>query len=119
MLLVLLVGGALFVSLATDVGRYAAQWRRVASVADAAATAGATELDEEAAYDDRIVLDRDAARDTARRVADTGDRRVVVTATRREVCVTVRETFAPGIIRWAGVSERTVQHTSCASPIKG
>ena len=121
-LALVMVGGALAVALAVELGRCGAAWREASFAADAGAEAGAAMLDPAAAYAGRIRLDPAAAEETAAAAAlavrpRTG-RRAEAEATPTRVCVTVRQPFPPGLLA-PFVHGRPIAVAACASPGRG
>ena len=121
-LALLLLGGALAVALAVEVGRCGAAWREASFAADAGAEAGAAAIDPAAAYRGELLLDPSpaereavtaalAARPRAGRVA-------VANADTTRVCVTVSQPFPPGLLGSVAV-ERLITASACASPGQG
>jgi len=121
-LALLMVGGALAVALAVEVGRATAAWREASFAADAAAEAGAAVLDPAQAYEGRIRLDPRLAEAEAVAAALAArprpGRRAAAAATAARICVTVRQPFPPGLLApflWT----RQIVTTGCASPRRG
>ena len=121
-LALLLVGGAMAVALAVEVGRCGASWREASFAADAGAEAGAAAIDREAAYAGLLLLDRDAAEEVAAAAALAArprmGRRVSVAAGTNEVCVTVHQPFPPGLLS-SVAGGRVIAASACASPGQG
>ena len=123
MLAVLVFGGVLVLGLALDLGRWASTWREAAFAADTGAAAGAAMIDAASAYRGRLELDAAAAHATALDAAASARARTGRSASAAvdpfRICVTVRQPFAPTLLRAVGVGERTVTATACASPAQG
>jgi hypothetical protein len=121
-LALLLLGGALAVALAVEVGRCGAAWREASFAADAGAEAGAATLDPEAVYSGRIRLDPQAAQGTAEAAAlavrPRVGRRAEAEATTTRVCVTVTQPFPPGLLT-PFVHGRPIAVSACATPERG
>ncbi len=122
-LVLLLAAGVAALALAVDLGRFAAAAREVAHAADAGAEAGAARIQPAAAYAGQILLDPASAREVAVRSARRARARdgtvAEATADESHVCVTVRRSVEPGLLRVFGVGPWTVSSTACASPAVG
>jgi hypothetical protein len=122
-LAVLVLGGTLSLGLAYDLGRWASTWREAAFAADAGAEAGATALDQGAAYGDMLQLDPAVAEVIALQTAQTArpraGRSVVSSADLTRVCVIVVQPFRPTLLRTLGIGELSVQAEACAAPSQG
>lgn len=121
-LALVMVGGALAVALAVEVGRCGAAWREASYAADAGAEAGAATLDPEAVYGGRLRLEpagaEEAAAAAALAVRPRVGRRATATATTTRVCVTVTQPFPPGLLT-PFVHGRPIAVSACASPGRG
>ena len=115
----LLFAAMLMVGLAVDMTRITIAWREASHLATTAAEAGAGWIDEDAARDDHIVVDRVAARTAARAVASGDGRSVTVTATADRVCVRVRIRVRPTLLALVGAAPQDVAATACAEPRMG
>ena len=121
-LALLLLGGALAVALAVDLGRCGAAWREASFAADAGAEAGASAIDPEEAYQGRLLLDPTLAEEAAVAAAlaarpRTG-RVASAEAETARVCVTVHQPFPPGLLG-SVVGGRVIAAAACASPGQG
>ncbi len=121
-LALLLLGGALAVTLAVDVGRCGAAWREASFAADAGAEAGAAAIDPAEAYEGRLLLDPTLAEEEAVAAAlaarpRTGRVASAEAGTAR-VCVTVHQPFPPGLLG-SVVGGRVIAAAACASPAQG
>ncbi|MDP8959325.1 MAG: hypothetical protein M3N51_09055, partial [Actinomycetota bacterium] len=109
--------------LAFDVGRWASTWREAAFAADAGAQAGASMLDEQAAYDGRVQLDLPPAEVVATEAALAArprpGRRVLAEVRLTRLCVTVEQLFRPTLLRSVGIGETAVRASACAAPWRG
>lgn len=123
----ILVIGMLLVALAVsaiavDLTRWAGHVREAAFAADSGAMAGGGIVNAEALRRGELRLDQTAAAE-AERVAlltrASPSRSAVATVTGAEVCVTVRQTFSPGLTRWIGAGDRVAVGTACASARQG
>lgn len=118
----LLVGGALAVGLAVDLGRCGAAWREVSFAADAGAEAGAAQIDAAAAYRGELLLDPPAARAAgvagALAARPRAGRSAAAEAEPGRVCVTVRQPFPAGLLA-AVLPARLITASACASPVQG
>ena len=121
-LALLLVGGALAVALAVDLGRCGAAWREASFAADAGAEAGAAAIDPTAAYEGRLLLDPALAEQEAVAAALAARPRAGRTASAEaeatRVCVTVHQPFPPGLLASVAVG-RVIAAAACASPAQG
>ncbi|MBN2113984.1 MAG: hypothetical protein JW785_07655 [Acidimicrobiia bacterium] len=121
-LALVMVGGALAVALAVEVGRCGSAWREASYAADAGAEAGAATLDPEAVYAGRVRLDpaeaEEAATAAALAVRPRVGRRAAAAATATRVCVTVTQPFPPGLLT-PFVHGRPIAVSACASPERG
>jgi len=121
-LALLLVGGALAVALAVDLGRCGAAWREASFAADAGAEAGAAAIDPGAAYQGRLLLDRALAEEQAVAAALAArprpGRSAAAEAEATRVCVTVNQPFPPGLLGSVAVG-RVIAAAACASPARG
>ena len=122
-----LFGGLAFVSfvmiaLVVELALLGSTYRSVAAAADAASEAGASMLSEAEAYESRLVVDGDRARqvssEVARRLAGA-DVVVDVAPTPSRVCVTVGQAYEPTTLGLLGVGAIDVSVTSCAEPRVG
>jgi hypothetical protein len=116
---VLLFGAVLMLGLAVDLARVGSSWREAAHAAGVAAEAGAGWIDEDAALDDRIVLDPGRAGAVAASLAAAPDRAVTVDAGLARICVTVGIPVRPTILLMIGAASTTVSASACAEPRKG
>jgi hypothetical protein len=118
----LLLGGALAVALAVDLGRCGAAWREASFAADAGAEAGAAAIDPEAAYQGRLLLDPALAEQVGTAAAlqarPRAGRVAAAEAETTRVCVTVHQPFPPGLLGSVAVG-RVISATACASPAQG
>jgi len=121
-LALLLVGGALAVALAVDLGRCGAAWREASFAADAGAEAGAAAIDPAAAYEGRLLLDPALAEQeavaAALAVRPRAGRTAAAEAEVTRVCVTVHQPFPPGLLGSVAVG-RVIAAAACASPAQG
>jgi hypothetical protein len=121
-LALLMLGGALAVALAVEVGRCGAAWREASFAADAGAEAGAAAIDRGEAYEGRLLLDPALAEQeaiAAALAARPRDGRVAAAAAdAARVCVTVHQPFPPGLLG-STVGGRVIAATACASPGQG
>ena len=119
----LLLGGALIVMLAVQIGLASASWRDADAAAAAGADAGAARVDHEAARSGTLKLDREAAKLAARQAAlafrPGPGRTVRVTIAGDRVCVTVRQTTDPGLLSSVGARSIRVSARECARPHQG
>jgi hypothetical protein len=122
MLAVLLLGGALLVGVAIELGRQGAAWREAAFAADAGAEAGAAAIDPAAAYQGSIRLNPEAARETARAAALAArprpGREATADADQFRVCVTVRQPMPAGMVS-SIAQDRVISVSACAAPRQG
>jgi general stress protein YciG len=122
MLAVLLLGGALLVGLAIELGRQGAAWREAAFAADAGAEAGAAAIDPLAAYGGSIRLDPEAAKEAGRAAALAArprpGREATADADESRVCVTVRQPMPAGLVS-SLASDRVIAVSACAVPRRG
>jgi hypothetical protein len=121
-LALLLVGGALAVALAVDLGRCGAAWREASFAADAGAEAGAAAIDPGAAYRGSLLLDPAMAEEdavaAALAVRPRAGRTASAEAEATRVCVTVHQPFPPGLLGSVAVG-RVIAAAACASPARG
>ena len=109
------------VGLALDGGALFAARRQAQNVADAAARAGAQQIDiDRYRASDEIVLDRAMARGVAREyVAGLGGLEATIGASEREVTVTVRRDVPLSFLRLLGLSSVSIGATAIAEPFYG
>ena len=119
MLVALLFAATLMLGLAVDMTRIGIAWREASHLAATAAEAGAGWIDEEAAREDRIVIDPARAREAARSVAVGAERVVTVTVTAERVCVRVRVRVRPTLLALVGAAPKNVAARACAEPRMG
>ena len=121
-LALLLVGGALAVALAVEVGRIGAAWREASFAADAGAEAGAAVIDRDAAYRGELLVDPAPAEEGAIAAAlaarSRDGRTASADADPARVCVTVRQPFPPGLLG-SVAGGRLITASACASPGQG
>jgi hypothetical protein len=121
-LALLLLGGALAVALAVEVGRCGAAWREASFAADAGAEAGAAAIDPSEAYRGRLVLDPALAEEAAVAAALAARPRTGRTASAAadttRVCVAVQQPFPSGLLA-SMVGGRVIAASACASPGQG
>lgn len=122
-LALLMIGGLLMVGVGIDVGRLGATWREVAYAADAGAEAGAAVIDEDLARSGQLAVAvgraESAAIDMSLRTRPRSSRTASATATDSRICVTVQQTFRPGILRSVGAEDTMITVRSCAGPARG
>ncbi len=118
--LVVLIGAVLTVSLAIEIGRFTGAVRQASYVADLAAEAAATAVDERSLELGGIALDRQLAIRLAEGISNdldgAGNRSLSVSLIPTEVCIDVVQVYRPGLIPLAGV---TINAGACASPMVG
>lgn len=121
-LALLMVGGALAVALAVEVGRCGAAWREASFAADAGAEAGAAAIDPGEAYRGALLLDPALAEQEAVTAALAArpreGRSASAAADTGRVCVVVRQPFPPGLLGRV-VTGRLITASACASPGQG
>ncbi len=123
MMAILMVGLVAVVGLVTDGGMVFTQRRDLQNVADAAAAAGASQINEgayRASAGETIVLDENAAYDAAARYLDAEDDldySVIVTANRVDVAVTRQATT--GFLRVLGIDGVDIDASATAEPRYG
>lgn len=121
-LTLLMVGGALAVALAVEVGRIGAAWREASFAADAGAEAGAAVIDPHAAYRGELLLDPAPAEEGAIAAAlaarPRDGRTASADADTARVCVIVRQPFPPGLLG-SVAGGRLITASACASPGQG
>ncbi len=119
---VLLLGGALLVAVALELGRHGAAWREAAFAADAGAEAGAAVIDPSVAYQGGLFLDpagaRRAGRDAALAARPRSGRQATADADQYRVCVTVSQPMPAGLVA-ALAPDRTIAVSACATPRRG
>jgi len=117
---VLVLGAVLTVSLAIEVGAFIASTRNAAYVADVAAEAGASAIDESTLALGEMQLDVDLAAEVANQIgldiAGSTTRVLDITTGPVEICVEVRQTFHPTILPLPSVP---IVAGACASPAAG
>jgi hypothetical protein len=118
-LLALGLASMLMLGLALDMARFAAAWMEASHLAATAAEAGAGWIDEDAARDDRLVVDLQRSPTAALAVSEGGGRTVEVTATPDRVCVVVSVVVRPTILGTLGAASKEARASSCAEPRKG
>jgi hypothetical protein len=118
-LVALLFAATLMLGLAVDITRIGIAWREASHLAATAAEAGAGWIDADAARDDRIEIDPDAARTAARSLVTNNSLMMTVTATAERVCVRVRIRVRPTVLALVGAAPKDVAATACAEPRMG
>ena len=118
-LVALLFAATLMIGLTVDMTRIGIAWREASHLATTAAEVGAGWIDQNAALDDRMAVDRVAATAAARIVASGDGRTVTVTATADRVCVRVITRVNPTLLALIGAAPKNVAATACAEPRKG
>jgi hypothetical protein len=118
-LVALLFAATLMLGLAVDITRIGIAWREASHLAATAAEAGAGWIDADAARDDRIEIDPDAARTAARSLVTNNSLMMTVTATAERVCVRVRIRVRPTVLALVGAAPKDVAVTACAEPRTG
>jgi len=121
-LALLLVGGALAVTLTVEVGRIGAAWREASFAADAGAEAGAAVIDRDAAYRGELLLDPAPAEESAIAAAlaarSRDGRTASADADTTRICVTVSQPFPSGLLG-SVAGGRLITASACASPGQG
>lgn len=123
MVAILMVGLVAVVGLVTDGGMVFSQRRDLQNVADAAAAAGASQIDDDAyraSAGETVVLDENAAYDAAARYLDSEvdlDYSVIVTANSVDVAVARQATT--GFLRVLGIDGVDIDATATAEPRYG
>lgn len=112
----LLFGGMLMLGVAVDISRLGASWREASHLAATAAEAGAGWIDEVAAYEGLILVDRSRARSAARAVASGPGHQVATEITTDRVCVTVSIHVRPTLLSVVGAASKWATARSCAEP---
>lgn len=110
------------VAIVVELSLLGSAYRDVATVADLAAEAGASEVAESIAYDSRLGLDVTLAESEARRVGSlwgSGDEVVTVSVVQDRVCVSVTDVYRPRTLAFIGVTEFALGATGCAEPRSG
>lgn len=120
---ILMVGLVAVVGLVTDGGMVFAQRRDLQNVADAAAAAGAAQIDEDtyrASAGETVVLDETAAYDAAARyLADEGGLDYSVTVETGRVVVSVSRQATTGFLRVLGIDGVEIDASATAEPRYG
>lgn len=120
---ILMVGMVAVVGLVTDGGIVFTQRRDLQNVADAAALAGAAQIDEEtyrASAGASVVLDETAAYDAAARyLDDEGDLDYSVTVAPDRVDVSVSRQATTGFLRVLGIDGVEIDASATAKPRHG
>lgn len=123
MVAILMVGLVAVVGLVTDGGMVFTQRRDLQNVADAAAAAGASQVDEDAyraSAGETVVLDESAAYDAAARYLDKeGDLDYSVTVAPNRVDVSVSRQATTGFLRVLGFDGVDIDASSTAEPRYG
>ena len=123
MALALLLGGALLVATVVDLGRLGSTWVEAQRAARTAAEAGAGVVRTGPTRRNNLIIDVPAAEtvaaSAARRARPGHGRSVIVSATRSEVCVEIRQPFSPGAARVIGARALNLVARACAEPRSG
>jgi hypothetical protein len=106
----------LMLGVAVDISRFGASWREASHLAATAAEAGAGWIDEPAAYDGEILVDRARAYSAARAVANGPGRQVATDITQDRVCVSVSIQVRPTLLSIVGAASKWATARSCAEP---
>jgi hypothetical protein len=121
-LAIVLVGGVLATLIAVELGRLASERRTIAFVADMAAEAGASMVDEAAMRAGELALDPAGAHDRAFAYAgEVGPPGALVTVVSgpAEVCVEISMPYEPRLLALVGASSVELIASACASPATG
>lgn len=120
---ILMIGLVAVVGLVTDGGMVFTQRRDLQNVADAAAAAGASQIDEDAyrrSAGETVILDESAAYDAATRyLDDEGDLEYAVMVAPTRVDVSVSREATTGFLRVLGIDGVEIDATSTAEPRYG
>lgn len=123
LVVILMVGLIAVVGLVTDGGMVFTQRRDLQNVADAAAAAGASQVDEDAyraSAGETVLLDEDAAYDAATRYLDAeGDLDYSVAVGSNRVDVSVSREASTGFLRVLGIDGVAIDAASTAEPRYG
>jgi uncharacterized membrane protein len=121
MVAIFMAGLVAVVGLVTDGGLMFAQRRDLQNAADAAALAGAMQIDERAyRATGEVVLDHGAAREAARRyLADEGDLDYSVQVTASGVEVSVSRQASTSFLRLVGITGVEISASASAAPRHG
>jgi len=119
----LLLGGAIIVMLAVQIGLASGSWQEADAAAAAGADAGAARIDAAAARDGSLQLDGEAAELAAIQAAlayrPRPGRTVRVNVAAGRICVTVRQSADPGLLSSVGARPINVSARECARPHQG